>query len=56
MFDYKYHPCCCRTVSVHGQEFDYDVTILAFNIRVQLLTPDYLLAKGYGLVPIVRIF
>ena len=32
----------------HWQEFDYDVTILAFNIRVQLLTPDYLLAKGYG--------
>lgn len=30
------------------QEFDYDVTILAFNIRVQLLTPDYILAKGYG--------
>lgn len=30
------------------QEFDYDVTILAFNIRVQLLTSEYYFLKGYG--------
>ena len=30
------------------QEFAYDVTILAFNIRVELLTPGCHFIKGYG--------
>jgi len=41
---------CSYTVHVIflSQEFDYDVTILAFNIRIELLTAQYFFAKGYG--------
>ena len=30
------------------QEFDYDVTIMAFNIRITLTSADVVFAKGYG--------
>ena len=44
----------CSVDSAHefqqimNKEFDYDTTILAFDIKVELQSPDYQLVKGYG--------
>jgi uncharacterized protein YegL len=44
----------CSVDSAHefqqimNMEFDYDVTILAFDIKVELQSQDYQLVKGYG--------
>jgi ribosome maturation factor RimP len=33
---------------IMNKEFDYDVTILAFNISVEIKSPGYRFVKGYG--------
>ena len=44
----------CSVDSAHefqqimNMEFDYDVTILAFDIKVDLQSQNYQLVKGYG--------
>ena len=39
----------CRLYAVSMlQEFDYDVTIMAFNIRVTMKSADFVFTKGYG--------
>lgn len=33
---------------IMNNEFDYDVTILAFDIKIELKSMDYQLVNGYG--------